>query len=253
MALMLTPTFSISADNNKTETDATVSSEKALREFRLNKILLIDVRSQEAYDKLHIPGSLNIPLFAVKTKPFLKTRPIILVNEGFSITPLETECRSLQAKGFHATVLAGGLIAWNAQKAPLEGDPRELATLRMVTADTFHQEKNRPGLVLVDAAKPEPAKPTQPINAIPLTTFVSTKQKRSPQPVLIFTGDGAGYDNIQYQLEKAGAGPAFFLSGGIQGYNSFLNNLALLHRPQEERTQSISACPSCAKKAKDDV
>lgn len=261
MPLILSASFSFSADTKPPEQNFKITVEKALREFRQNEVLIIDVRSQKSYEKLYIPGSLNIPLFAIKTKPFLKNRPIILVNEGFGITPLETECRALREKGFNAEALMGGIIAWDAQKAPLEGDPRFLAEFRLVSANLFQQEKNRAGLILVDASIPEPTKPIkptqliQPIKPVQLKTFISNnnQQKQSLQTVLIYNQDGAGYENIHYELEKAGIGPVFYLSGGMKGYNTFLNNLALLHRPREERTESIRACPSCAKKQKDDV
>ena len=52
------------------------------------KITLIDVRNPEDFARLHIPGSLNIPLYAVKTKVFLKSFPIVLINAGFHYSPL---------------------------------------------------------------------------------------------------------------------------------------------------------------------
>ena len=41
-------------------------------------MVLVDVRNPRAFETFRIPGSLNIPLFALKTKTFLKTNRLIL-------------------------------------------------------------------------------------------------------------------------------------------------------------------------------
>ena len=253
--VLMTVSFSTAAGSKASQEDVTMTAEKALREYRQNALAIIDVRSRQDYENLHIPGSLNIPLYAVKTKPFLKTRPILLVNEGFAMTPLAAECRTLKEKGFRAFALSGGLMAWNAQKAPLQGDPRYLANLSQVSANLFHQEKDRAGLIVVDACKSSAAKKGQPVKSIGLKTFLATakKQEKGPSSILVFNQDGAGYEKLQHELEKAGIGQVFYLAGGMNGYTVFLNNLALSHRSKEERTESIRACPSCAQKKKDEV
>ncbi len=62
---------------------------------RNQKLTLVDVRSRQDFERLHIPGSINIPLYAVKTKTYLKSAPVVLVNEGFRYVELENECRRL--------------------------------------------------------------------------------------------------------------------------------------------------------------
>ena len=44
-------------------------------------LTLVDVRSTDDFQRLHIPGSLNIPLYAVKTKIFLKSFPMVQGTE----------------------------------------------------------------------------------------------------------------------------------------------------------------------------
>ena len=75
------------------------------------KIVLIDVRNQEDFARLRIPGSINLPLHVVKTKFALESFFIVLVNEGFNHTPLEKECRHLRDLGFKTFILDGGLAA----------------------------------------------------------------------------------------------------------------------------------------------
>ncbi len=86
------------------------------------KITLIDVRNPEDFTRLHIPGSINIPLHAVKTKFVLKSFLIVLINDGFQYSLLATECLKLRDMGFKAFILDGGLYAWNRAESQLTGD-----------------------------------------------------------------------------------------------------------------------------------
>ena len=64
------------------------------------KITLIDVRNPEDFARLHIPGSLNIPLYAVKTKVFFKSFPVVLINEGFQLQSAGNRVSSSYGSGF---------------------------------------------------------------------------------------------------------------------------------------------------------
>ena len=50
-------------------------------------VAMVDIRSRRDFKRLHISGSMNIPLYAVKTKLFLKSSPVVLINEGFHYRP----------------------------------------------------------------------------------------------------------------------------------------------------------------------
>jgi hypothetical protein len=51
-------------------------------------ILIVDVRNQDEFKKYHIPGSPDVPLFALKAKTFLISKPIALVNNGHNLQSL---------------------------------------------------------------------------------------------------------------------------------------------------------------------
>ena len=84
--------------------------------------LWVDVRSAEAYGRARIPGSLQIPLHAVKTKGFLKDRRVVLVDEGHGSFRLEEECRKLREMGFsNLSLWHGGMNAWRQLGGKWEG------------------------------------------------------------------------------------------------------------------------------------
>ena len=61
-----------------------ISMETVLRKLKKKEeIILVDVRSREAFERFRVPGSINLPLFALKTKAFLKSKPLVLINDGW--------------------------------------------------------------------------------------------------------------------------------------------------------------------------
>ena len=90
-----------------------ISVEEVFYKLKRNqKLTLVDVRSKKDFERLHIPSSINIPLFAVKTKTYLKSARLVLVNEGFRYAELANECRRLTERGLKMSILDGGLPAW---------------------------------------------------------------------------------------------------------------------------------------------
>jgi rhodanese-related sulfurtransferase len=85
-------------------------------------ITLVDVRDAGEFEKFRIPGSINIPLFAIKTKTFLKSKPLVLINNGQNYKQLTDECTVLSKAGFIVSMLDGGLYQWKRKNGRLEGD-----------------------------------------------------------------------------------------------------------------------------------
>lgn len=243
-----------------------VSVEKVLRKHRNDWIFLVDVRPENAYEAVRIPGSLNIPLHAVKTRPFLKTKPIVLVNDGYANLLLETECRRLKKKGFTAAFLKGGLNAWQYKKGPLEGDLLAARAFSTVSARTYYQEKATKNTIVIDISTVQgdttrtlmpgaihlPAigrlakQPIKTVSARNLTAAVSDLKKMPSDTLLITNRDGEGYAGVEKIIEAADLGPVFYLEGGLQVYRRFLDHLALSRQPVEKRIKKINECEPCS-------
>ena len=85
--------------------------------------LLIDLRSPQAYMRIHIPNSLNIQPFALTSKAFLRGNALLLIDDGFHPARLEQLCRQLSERpGLDARYLSGGLLAWQSAGHRLQGD-----------------------------------------------------------------------------------------------------------------------------------
>ncbi len=97
--------------------------------------VLLDVRDAVAFERVSLPDSQNMPLFAVKTKTWLKSRPVILVDEGFRPRELNGACKRLRQSGFDVWFLLGGLAGWKVSGGALEGDAFVQRSLNRLSAE----------------------------------------------------------------------------------------------------------------------
>jgi rhodanese-related sulfurtransferase len=222
-------------------------------------LVLVDVRSQEAFDRVRIPGSLNLPLEFIRTKSFLKTTPVVLVNEGFRLQPLAGECERLKSAGFPVSILSGGLCAWHRADGPLEGDLAVAAAFSRVTPQAAYLEKNAASRLVVDVSgvrsqtswEEFPHALHVPFEGNPAVVLDRLKAALDHQPdswlkgPLIISESGFEYDQLEHVLRQAGFESVFFLAGGSEAYRRYLADLSRLFSPRESRVKTITPCPAC--------
>jgi rhodanese-related sulfurtransferase len=222
-------------------------------------LVLVDVRSPEAFERVRIPGSLNIPLQFIRTKPFLKTAPVVLVNQGFGLQALAGECQRLQSAGFAVSVLKGGLCAWHRAGGPLEGDLGAAAEFSRVTPQDAYLEKDAASRLVVDVSGVRSQTSRQAFphavhipleeNSTDVLERLQTALDQRPDArfsaPLILSESGLEYDQVEQVLGQAGFESVFFLAGGIAAYRRYLADLARLWPPRESRVRTLSPCPAC--------
>jgi len=230
--------------------------------------LLVDVRSHQAYEKVNIPDSINVPLFAVKTKAFLKGRSLVLVNEGYNRRQLEVECGKLRAAGFDVSILMGGLNAWREKGLKFRGDLFAVRAFAEVSPRDFYGEKDGPDHAVIDISRiqsPESQRlvpgalhihipltghetPDDPFNSAGLQELAG-KQKRTPHlSLLVVNEEGRNYEAIEKILKKNGLRAVFYLTGGWSGYRRYLQGLARSRIPRDSRIKTVVRCNECGDK-----
>ena len=216
------------------------------------RMTIVDVRSPEEFERLRIPGSINVPLHAVKTKAFLKAQPFVLVRAGYEWRDLESECKRLQQKGFKPSILFGGLVAWSSQGGLLEGDRLLVGTYREIPAHLFFHEKDYKDIKVFDVS-PKPLPDAKKL--IPETIYVKNIESivklakqygPSHRALVLFNENGEQYEKVDAALKKAGIPAAIYLKGGISGYRHFLENTTLFWKSKEERIVTLGECGTCA-------
>jgi rhodanese-related sulfurtransferase len=221
--------------------------------------ILVDVRPRHEFEKTRIPGSINIDLFAIKTKTFIKGQPIVLVAEGYRYRQLEEETRRLRRSGFMVTILDGGLTKWGQTKGHIEGDAFAQRELNRVPPQVFFEERDYDHWVVMDAT-------TAPLQgsgrlipgSVPLASSTDGKElgrqmkaviarnKIGPFPLfLIFDECGESYERIERLVLSSGIPDVYFLQGGINGYRSFLEQQASLLDSEDKPVKRVGRCPTC--------
>jgi rhodanese-related sulfurtransferase len=236
-----------------TSTESVLSMKRSKQD-----ILIVDVRDRDAFDRFRIPGSIHVPVYALKTKTFLRDKSLVLVSEGYPNVGLEQTCKALRDAGFtRASILNGGLRSWSLKKGPVEGDAfasREVA--RVPPKDFFAQKESPDWLVVIvsgptaSAAQPLiPGAMTLSLQGDPrkfassLKTLVSGKPGSPQLSILVCDEKGQSYESIERAVQQEGLNRVFYLRGGLKGYRAFLEQQALLAQPGKEEVKRCVNCP----------
>lgn len=226
------------------------------------KTLFIDIRSAPDYEALHIPGAINIPLHFLKTKPQLKSIPLVLVDRGLALHRLEPACRDLGKKGFDVRILHGGMNGWSGADGPMVGDPvRRMGYCRISCAD-FFLEKDTPGHIVCDVSATRSAESVQLMpyavhlpmagslgsRVARLEKFKAAHARIGTGAVLVVNDNGNGYRNYRSAFHRAGFANVFYLDGGVTAYAKYLEGLYLSWRPRSERVVTNRSCGECGER-----
>jgi rhodanese-related sulfurtransferase len=237
-----------------------ITVDAVLYKIRQNqKFTLVDVRSREDFERLHIPDSVNLALYAVKTKTFLKSAPLVLVNEGFRYSELENECRRLMERGFQVSILDGGLPAWKRKGGQLTGDFFALDAMKIVPPQIFFREKDYENTLVVDISptRTEESKqllpyakhvPVMDDKDVSSAGFKKLFAKNKPfQSIIIINETGEMYEKAEMFISRMGI-DAFNLQGGLIGYQKYMQGLLLSWKPLDSRMKTVSNCKPCGEK-----
>jgi rhodanese-related sulfurtransferase len=207
----------------------------AIDRKRKKELLLVDIRPAAAFEKLRIPGSLNVPVFAIKTKTFFKKNDLVLVDEGYRYAQIEEECRRLRRSGFRLRTLNGGLSAWNRKGGALEGDDFARKALNRLSPLHFFPEKDTGNWIVLDASEgkqPEfsrlfprfvsiPYAKDDEIFAARYEALLKREMDRPCVRILVTDERGEHYDRLDRVIGATAFPDVFFLEGGMEGYQKF--------------------------------
>jgi rhodanese-related sulfurtransferase len=237
-----------------------ISVESLLKKQKaMEEVILVDVRDPSEFQKCRIPGSISVPLYAVRTKQFLRSTTLVLINEGFKRSRLEERCRQLRDSGFMVWILEGGLNAWREARAPLDGEKPTHDDLNKLSPHDFFEERDYEDWIAVDARIPKISEEHLPFSRIlslgspdsaagfvaPLLEYLKKEKKKSPLFFVVFNDDGRRYEMVEKVIRKAGIKNAFYLEDGLEGCKNLMAQQAAL-LPREDRSgKIINKCAGC--------
>ncbi len=199
--------------------------------------MLVDVRSQDMFRQAHIPGSINVPLFALKARGFLRARQVVLLNEGHHAGPLLEEAVRLNNLGFESVgVLDGGVREWQLAGGLLEGESTNSSSLATISAQQFFNARAEPGWLVIatqnDSTGMLPANQIWDFESVTVEKITNAiRQHTETRRILLVTPDGEGYRVLNVNLNGFHSLPLFYLEGGTAAFvTHFTDQLAQQHR-----------------------
>jgi rhodanese-related sulfurtransferase len=213
---------------------------------------LIDIRSADKFRLGHIPGSLNLPLFTVKTKSFLQSRSVVLLNEGHDDRTLLAEANRLRSLGFSGVrVLQGGLCEWLQHSGPLAGEDIDAIELSTISPEQFLRVHAQPGWLVINVGAPGDS--TKWPDKMPIRTVSCDGTQfsenlasaildgSSVERVLLVNATGTSYEAVK-PFVRSTTLPVFFLGGGLIAYEKCAaRELAMQNRRPVTLTSQNSA------------
>lgn len=151
--------------------------------------LIVDLRPKEAFSLAHIDGAINATSAELHTKPYWKSRRVVLVGSGKGEHQLLQLCGSLKQAGYSEVhVLNGGMLAWARDRQPESGRAHDADGRQLIDAAELFVEAQDPATLLL----------LPPAFADLSKEFVGTT----------LTTSNLGVEQLEAMVRKVVAGPA---------------------------------------------
>lgn len=208
-----------------------------------DNFVVVDVRNADEFEALQIPGSINITERYLLTKTFLKNKKVILVNEGFAISALQSLSERMKKSGFKSIrVLRGGLNAWQHEGEKLEGNVLNQTIINQILPKQFYPELNYSDVVVLDVSSLNGKLARKEISRQLKSRLIKqTGSKRNDRLRIVITSkQGDGYETVRQAIENLNWPYVFYLQGGTQAYMQYMTSMwAMWHRPGKQGKKNI--------------
>ena len=200
------------------------------------KIIKVDIRPPELFNKYHITGSINLNPFELKGKNYLKAKQLVIIDSGYRFDQVESLAEDLKSKGFKSVkIVDGGITAWTRYGGRIDGDIIEAKKVNQISAQEYEIQQKYSGWLPLVIRNTNPEKSvlipipnaieidvrkkseTEVIKQIDKVLSSQLEQKQEPELLLIADqnlpkwyaatlGNKIAYPNL------------YVLEGGLQGY-----------------------------------
>jgi|GEM_PF-6351456 len=193
-----------------------------------SSVAIIDICEPAAFSKAHITGAINAPQYGVESMDYLKSRKIILVDEGISSDVTFREIEGLQIMKFASVrLMQVGVLTWTMSGGAILGENVVGADLAMISPASLTNgglsEQDAVVIRLLNKKAPAPA-PMAGIKTIDVTVSedvlktvqgiaTAVGKVKLGNPVIVASADGALYDRIEMSQVLKGV-PVYYVQGG---------------------------------------
>jgi len=170
---------------------------------------VVDIRRADRFALAHLPRSVNLPVFALSLQAPLKTRKVVLVEEGFSPAWLTEEAQRLRQAGFKdVAILEGGIASWIREGGAVEGANKSSLAAARITPSEFLRSQKTDRWEMVLASADQVAAKTADLNL--------SASGRLALRVLVVAPTDADYLTIETRRDVKSDLRVFYLTGGAK-------------------------------------
>jgi rhodanese-related sulfurtransferase len=193
----------------------TIEQLRSIQETRDH--VLIDLRRSDRFDAARLPRSINLLPFVLRHRADLKSRDLVLIDDGFAPTELAEQAEDLRQNGFRSvSVLEGGMAAWARAGGAVEGTGGSVhVTARITPAEFFRVQSLDPWHVVHLSPASSPTTPG---------IMIGSEGGRVPTRVLVVASIDSEYVAFESRHAASEDLRVFYLSGGEQALATYAAN-----------------------------
>ena len=189
--------------------------------------VMADVRPATAYAAFHIIGAMNLTAAELRTKPFLKTKTVVLIGNGLDERQQFADCARLKASGFkHTKVLRGGLPTWlSSGQTVLGRTPEPIRLGRLEPGELWAETRFDANLVLVTQDRQDLLREWPSATTIPNASLAAVQaaiQQHGKKPlaaVVLVTSEGGNAANLNNLSQAIQPIPLLTYTGSAEAYS----------------------------------
>jgi len=217
-----------------------------------SRMMLIDVRRKALYLGTHVPGAVNMELWTLKARRYLKNRSVVLIDEGHGSAYCEEVCVELRNSGFRSIhILQGGMNKWVASGGPVEGTGHGRRELTRINPAAFLASQDYKDWLVLDAGTAATTEHSlEGLNRVVNANGVKARlQEAMPaayvepdfRRVLIVDQDGEGYAGYETRLGDLDHAVVFYLEKGQLGLEKQLHDMVAIENRSRASVQGPGA------------
>lgn len=193
----------------------------------IKNLLVVDVRPEGSYQKGHIPGAVNLPLYQLKSKALFKNKPLLIVESKAKYFDHLELCERLPLLGFKEVyLLNGGHESWVASIAG-----GSASDLKVITPLDFINIQEKRAWIVLDFSARENTfsegivqfkdgvskKEFEELLNSKVDSFV--KRYRFQPNLLVVSESGNNYQELQVIISNNLRESVFYLDGGLSAFD----------------------------------
>ncbi len=188
--------------------------------------LMADVRPAADYAAFHIDGAMNLTASELRSKPYLRSKTVVLIGNGQAERELYADCARLKASGFKKPkVLRGGLPVWLASGQAVLGRASDPARIGLLgPGELWAEARFDANLVLVSAERQGLLPELPSATAIPdaslatLQTAINRRGKKPLAAVVLVTSAADGSASLADLRQGIQPIPLLAYTGTAEAY-----------------------------------